>query len=549
MIARLPPSSIILLSHSKGQCSFVTMLMSCVFVHCRQLVEYENCSILSMVQDINLSRIAMPTSTPHAEVRWVTTRRFSCLSWSLRLPTSQVSSQSLRDVQCVAKGGTTMSKSVPMSSCMDSAEIREQFGAKHLQPSGLRGGEAKEQSPLDHEYDAEGSAKAGGDSEDTTMTSFIDSIPISELRRSRFDEPDEYEEIRRLGNGGNGNCFLLQSKSDNALRVCKVSPSHPSNSKNHCIEKNLLNDILPPHDRIVMLYHSTLLPWKTQLYFEYCSGGDLSTMITNFESIQCLFEESFVWHCYEQLCEALAFIHAGYDAQKDLWLPYRRGGPWQPIIHGDIKPGNIFLKPSPNKGHHSLVLGDFGSAQRQPGVGYIGTLAYQPPELPAYSLKSDIWSVGAVIHSICHLGRPPICDPAKKLPYTSGCLSLWAKFPQARHKWPINSTVYSETLDWHIGRALCWDPENRLDAYNMLQQVKVGVSQFTKMQRHVPLESHFLPTDTIAANNADNNPTTTEMADRLVRFADEAQGESDMDTESDVEDATMGTQNLFLSSP
>ena len=97
-----------------------------------------------------------------------------------------------------------------------------------------------------------------------------------------------------------------------------------------------------------------------------------------------------------QTAEALSSIHdAGY-------------------VHGDVKPGNIFVSP----GGHATLL-DLGFARRFDQTEYVldrpflGTLRYVAPELFTSSLRhgpaSDIYSLGVVLHEML-TGQPPFAD-------------------------------------------------------------------------------------------------------------------------------------------
>ena len=167
--------------------------------------------------------------------------------------------------------------------------------------------------------------------------------------------------VDHVGSGGYGNCLLLQKRSNQTLRVCKVQkrrteePSEP-------LEIEILRDILHDHPRIVRLHEAIMHTHTMQLYFDYYPGGDLFQLNARYVEYWEPVPESFIWHCFLQLSYPLAYIHHGYDRRQVSGPP--PASEWQPIVHGDVKPENLFLGPSTedSHGYPSLVLRDFGLA-------------------------------------------------------------------------------------------------------------------------------------------------------------------------------------------
>lgn len=107
-----------------------------------------------------------------------------------------------------------------------------------------------------------------------------------------------------------------------------------------------------------------------------------------------------------RVCEALGSVHA------------------EGIVHGDIKPENIFIEPG-----NQPVLVDFGLAWQVPGAhsrevldagaAISGTAAYMAPEQIAgesIDARADFYSLGCVLYELL-AGRPPFfaADPARLL--------------------------------------------------------------------------------------------------------------------------------------
>ncbi|KAL2041779.1 hypothetical protein N7G274_005563 [Stereocaulon virgatum] len=312
---------------------------------------------------------------------------------------------------------------------------------------------------------------------------------FKELKRSRFGEVDRFEMLEHVGAGSNGSCLLLKRRSDQALRVCKTTRrifNYKGEYEKEPLEATILLDILPPHDRISRLHGFVVQPKTVQLYFDYYAEGDLSQLIKNYAKQWESIPEAFMWHAYLQLTEALAFLHTGYNRDTGSIGP----PDWTAVIHGDIKPANIFLSPPDANSHDalcrqypSLVLGDFGLADVKEKP-FVGTLKYQPPETPASSQKADVWAVGAVMHCMTFFCAP-VSDPPQSWPNTFDYLITWLAKPEARDPMPLYE-VYSVELHDVVFEAFTWDPRGRIDSLHLYSKVlKVFETKIAPYPAHV----------------------------------------------------------------
>lgn len=119
------------------------------------------------------------------------------------------------------------------------------------------------------------------------------------------------------------------------------------------------------------------------------------------------------------------------------------------IIHADLKPANILVDQDKN-----IQICDFGLCQEL-GTNsiiklesIIGTFGYQAPEVLQQGFVTtaiDIWSVGVIIHEMCH-GRKPtfVCGQLQQL------------------------NCANKSLNSLIGRCLQYQSERRITARDAL---------------------------------------------------------------------------------
>ena len=296
--------------------------------------------------------------------------------------------------------------------------------------------------------------------------------PIQELRRSTLYEEHDFTELRTLDSGGNGKCFLLQEESTKALVVCKVTRPLRSQHQNDAPrEVQMLRDIIPRHNpRILQFYHSIQTPSQNQIYTEYLDGGDLSNLIHDYRSAQLKMPESFIWHAFQQLAEAVAFIHWGYDHTSSFGTQQLLPQNWRGVIHADLKPANVFLRLPQHPGQYpDLVLGDFGAAHCDVGYGEYGTYEYAPPEIPMFSPPGDVWSMGAVIYALAKQGRTPVMALPPWMPRTTEAYTQWCRRGDTREVLPLKG--YSGELFDCVAGALEMDWSERPDCLQVLGQV------------------------------------------------------------------------------
>lgn len=164
-------------------------------------------------------------------------------------------------------------------------------------------------------------------------------------------------------------------------------------------EVNILREL--KHPFIVRYYDRIIDKLATRLYIvmEYCEGGDLGAIVKKCKKEGSYIEEDFIWNVFAQILVALHECHRHKEPS----------GRTKPILHRDLKPGNIFLDAS-----QIVKIGDFGLAKElasESKFAYtnVGTPFYMSPEMVnelKYNEKSDIWALGCLLYELTSLAPP-----------------------------------------------------------------------------------------------------------------------------------------------
>jgi protein-serine/threonine kinase len=154
------------------------------------------------------------------------------------------------------------------------------------------------------------------------------------LRRKRLGI-DDFINIKVIGKGGFGEVRLVQ-KADSgqiyAMKTLKKSEMVMKDQLAHArAERDLMAEIDTPW--VVQLYYSFQDPTYLHLIMEFCPGGDLMTMLLQYDTFS---EDITKFYVAECVCAVEAVHNLGF-------------------VHRDVKPDNLLIDGS---GH--LKLSDFG---------------------------------------------------------------------------------------------------------------------------------------------------------------------------------------------
>ncbi|NPC56099.1 protein kinase domain-containing protein [Caenimonas soli] len=202
-----------------------------------------------------------------------------------------------------------------------------------------------------------------------------------------------YRLTRKIGTGGMTEVFLALREADRLPVVLKLLDAGGKAAADHLTrfiqEYALLSSIAHPH--VIRIYDQGFTDDHAYIAMEYFERGDLRAEIT------AGIGQQRVVDIVSQTAQALDAIHA-------------RG-----IIHRDVKPGNIMLRPD-----GSVALADFGIAKSMLEAEHldltqtrhgdvVGTPYYLSPEQVSgrpITPQSDLYSLGVMMFEMLARERP-----------------------------------------------------------------------------------------------------------------------------------------------
>jgi len=203
-------------------------------------------------------------------------------------------------------------------------------------------------------------------------------------------QPFGYEELRVVGRGQFGACYLVRHK-DLGLLIAKKVPiaQHQVKEKELAHQEVELLKRLDHPNIVEYVDNFVLSDSSLVIVMQYCDGGDMAQYITDVAKKKAPFTEAQIMNWFVQILQALQYVHS------------------LRILHRDLKTSNIFL----TRNARVCKLGDFGIARilestMDAAITVMGTPYYMSPEVcenKPYTFKSDVWSLGCCLYEMCVL--------------------------------------------------------------------------------------------------------------------------------------------------
>ncbi len=182
----------------------------------------------------------------------------------------------------------------------------------------------------------------------------------------------DYSVIKKLGNGGRGNVWLVKNDNTGMLCAMKEYDGKEDEAKREVEVLKLLNGRGSPY-LIDMIQKGN----KTCIIMEYLEGETLRDLIKKHSRM----EQKRAIGIIKEICEALAPMHTSSP----------------PYVYADLKPDNIMLTKE-----RGVILFDFGSVIRvgEKERALLSTPGYRPKEREDVDPSLDVYALGVILYEM-----------------------------------------------------------------------------------------------------------------------------------------------------
>lgn len=260
---------------------------------------------------------------------------------------------------------------------------------------------------------------------------------------------NKYQILENIGKGGMSNVYLARDVKINKLWAIKEIDKKDSKLRNQLLlEAEILKRLdHPALPRIVDIIDNEL---GFFIVMDYIDGNSLDRILEEDGPIQ---EETLI-HWAKQVCEVLDYLHN----QKP-----------NPVIHRDMKPGNLMLS---SIGKIKLI--DFGIAREHKedvttDTTHIGTRGYAAPEQYGShqtDARTDIYSLGVTLYHLA-TGKGPNDPPFELKPIRE------------------LKAYLSEGLEYIIGKCTQQDPSLRYQTAAQLLHDLVNINKLNSQYKNL----------------------------------------------------------------
>lgn len=268
--------------------------------------------------------------------------------------------------------------------------------------------------------------------------------------------------------------------------ACKTIRFDPRENHKDAAERECLILSRLDHPNIVKYLDIIWAPTTAKIYMDYCAGGSLADFIRG-RSSTLLVSEAYVLAVFRQLCAAIFYCHNGLKIAPDGTFAGNVID-WEPVLHRDIKPGNVMLSTAEETADVVVQLGDFGLStfvddDKAPST-YAGTKEYLAPEINRskpdgnfWTKSCDIFSLGCTMYELASLEAP---------------FGYHMDDDDQNTVQPLPKT-YSDKLTGAILACIHYEPNRRPDIISLLRRIRWRVNGVTPTETPTSLKPLFSP--------------------------------------------------------
>ena len=228
----------------------------------------------------------------------------------------------------------------------------------------------------------------------------IETAPAVDPRLDTLVAGGQYRVLQRLGQGGFGTVYLVETVVGGLRRALKVL--HREWVADQAATRRFVNEALVleqlNHPNIARCYAAGTLGEGDAPYLllEFVDGVSLASLLKTPDGRVAPLQPLRAVRLAKQIASGLIAVHA------------------QQVLHRDLTPQNVLVVGAGDAAEH-VKLVDFGIAgvldgRTRSGVTTVGTPRYMAPEQldPGTELdrRADLWQLGALLHLML-TGRPP----------------------------------------------------------------------------------------------------------------------------------------------
>jgi hypothetical protein len=299
--------------------------------------------------------------------------------------------------------------------------------------------------------------------------------PAGEVMAPGARVGEKYEVVAFLGRGGMGEVYRARDLALDREVAIKLAPA---SAENAALSEALRNEAKAiaalSHPHIIHINSFDVIQGRPCFDTNYIRGQDLGHSASEHPPTERQVAEILV-----PVAEALAYAH-------------RQG-----VLHGDVKPQNIYLGERPGEGPWLI---DFGLARirsicdQRANTGLCGTPGYLAPEVitsmgEEVDHRADIFALGCVLYALL-AGEPPFQRPGPSGGGTAPSVSRTLLHTLRAEVTPLSiaAPAASEALRRICERAMAHEPQDRYaDASEIAHELRRFLVQLDHRQAETTL--------------------------------------------------------------